>query len=95
MKRRVKMPNLKRRLAKPKPMSPKCRKKKQPKVELVSKCDHCGKPFGRTKAGMTYARTECSVGIMGVSNGLYASKSSGRWELFCSLECRKAATSLK
>lgn len=84
---------MKRRIPKPKPLHPKRRKKKEKAPDLVSHCDHCGKAFGKTKAGMTYARTENSAGIMGVSNGLYVEKRNGVILVFCCVECMKGTLS--
>jgi hypothetical protein len=70
-------------------MNPRGRRKKVSKApELVSKCDHCGKPFGRTKAGMTYARTQNSAGLLAPSNGLaYRKRKDGVFLVFCDREC--------
>lgn len=76
------MPNHRRRIAKPRPMNPKGRKKKKPKVELVLKCDYCGKPLDRTCA-RTIGSVVCAGGV-----GIKTYVDGGSLSFFCSAECR-------
>jgi hypothetical protein len=61
-------------------MNPKGRKKKKPKVELVTKCDRCGNDLGRT-----CARTEGSL-VCAAGAGVYVNGT--HLGFFCSAECR-------
>jgi hypothetical protein len=69
-------------------MNPKGRRKAKPKVELVTKCDHCGKRFGNTPSGMTHARTANSAVIATSINGIVVRcDTKGRWSFYCCHEC--------
>ena len=84
------MPRHKCRIAKPKPLNPKRRKKAVKGPELVSNCDHCGKAFSDKPLGRTYARTKNSAGVLAPSNGLVARKHHDVWFIFCNGHCALA-----
>jgi hypothetical protein len=81
------MPNHKRRIAKPKPLNPKGRKKKKSKaIETIDTCDCCGKPLGRL-----YGRMVGSAAIA-TGNGIAVSvDGSGKWWFFCNKTCAEIA----
>jgi hypothetical protein len=56
-----------------------CKSRKQ--EELVTVCDHCGKPLGRQAV-----RTVGSA-VMMLCEGHIARDRGGEWQFFCSLKC--------
>ena len=80
---------MKRKLAKVKPINPKRRKKAKKRLEIVTKCDHCGKSIGQT-----CARTDGSAVIAGGEN-VIPGKINGKWMFYCCLPCAEVATELK
>ena len=74
------MPRHKCRIAKPKPLNPKRRKKAVKGPELVSNCDHCGRVL------RTCARTVGSAVLANI-DGVIAGEIEGKWMFFCSKAC--------